>query len=108
MASALASLSAGAGERDVVPPDAVTLRLVIERHRFTPEILHAPAGKMVVIELENRDDTPEEFESRRLRKEFGLRGHQSGRFVIKPHPAGRYEFVGEFHAQTAHGALIIE
>lgn len=89
-------------------PDPPPLRLVIENHRFTPEVLHAPAGKPIVILIENRDDTPEEWESLRLRKEFGMRGHQSGRVTIKPQPAGRYAFRGEFHARTAQGFLIIE
>lgn len=108
LAILLVTLQAVAADPAAAPHDAVTLKLVIEHHRFTPETLHAPAGRTLIIEFENRDDTPEEFESRRLRKEFGLRGHQSGRFTIKPHSAGHYEFVGEFHAQTARGALIIE
>jgi len=89
-------------------PDPPPLRLVIENHRFTPEELHAPAGKPIVILIDNRDDTPEEWESLRLRKEYGLRGHQSGRVTIKPQPAGRYAFQGEFHAKTAKGLLIVE
>ena len=84
------------------------LRLVLENHRFTPQELHARAGQPIVILLENRDPTPEEWESLRLRKEFGLRGHQSGRIVIKPQQPGRYTFRGEFNADTAIGYLIVE
>jgi len=105
---ALLSLPPAASARSPADADPPPLRLVIENHRFSPEELRAPAGKPIVILIENRDDTPEEWESLRLRKEYGMRGHQSGRVVIKPQPAGRYVFQGEFHAKTAKGVLIVE
>ena len=40
--------------------------LVIEAHKFTPERIEVPAGQKVKLLVENKDATPEEFESATL------------------------------------------
>jgi hypothetical protein len=86
----------------------VALSLTLRDHRFVPAELHAPAGRPIVLTLDNQDDTPEEFESHDLRKEQGGRGHARIVIRIKPQEPGRYRFVGEFHQATAKGVLIIQ
>ena len=49
--------------------DTVSFQLVIKNHRFEPSELQVPAGKRVELVIENRDPTPEEFESHDLRRE---------------------------------------
>lgn len=80
--------------------------LVIESHRFTPAELVVPAGRKVRLVVENRDPTPEEFESYQLNREKIVPGN--GRIVVfvGPLEPGTYEFFGEFNMATARGRLI--
>lgn len=82
------------------------INLVIENHRFTPAEFTIPAGQKVKISLDNRDDTPEEFDSRALNREKVVLGKSKGVVFIGPLTPGRYPFQGEFHADTAQGAVI--
>ena len=44
-------------------------KLVIENHKFEPAELTVPAGVKIKLTVENRDATPEEFESHALNRE---------------------------------------
>lgn len=80
--------------------------LVIHQHRFQPVELTVPTGKKIEITVENRDSTPEEFESHALNREKIIAGNSSAKIYIGPLAAGRYPFVGEFHEKTAQGVII--
>ena len=84
----------------------IEIKLVIENHRFQPEIVDVPAGKKVKLLIENRDSTPEEFESHSLNREKVIPGKSTGTVYIGPLAAGSYPFVGEFNEKTAKGVIV--
>jgi plastocyanin len=81
-------------------------RLVISEHRFQPAELVVPAGKKIKLVVENRDATPEEFESHPLNREKVIAGKSTARIYIGPLDPGRYPFFGEFHESTAQGVIV--
>jgi len=83
-------------------------KLVIQDHKFQPTELVVPAGKKVKLVVENRDATPEEFESHALNREKVIAGKSSATILIGPLKAGRYEFVGEYNEKTAKGAIVVK
>ncbi len=87
---------------------AQELNLVIRNHKFEPEEIRVPAGKRVSIYVTNEDTTPEEFDSPALKIEKVIPGKSKGLVRIGPLAPGRYEFIGEFHADTAKGVVIAE
>ncbi|MBI3714505.1 MAG: cupredoxin domain-containing protein [Betaproteobacteria bacterium] len=84
------------------------VKLVIENHRFTPEIVKVPAGQKVKLVIENRDATPEEFDSHALNREKVISGKSTASIFIGPLKAGSYPFVGEFNEKTAKGVVLAE
>jgi plastocyanin len=101
----LAALGLPAAADGAVAQD---LNLVIRNHKFEPEEIRVPAGKRVSIYVSNEDATPEEFDSTALKVEKVIPGKSKGLVRIGPLEPGRYEFVGEFHADTAKGVVIAE
>ena len=112
LAIALAALGVAS-----VPARAQEFNLVIRNHKFEPEEFRVPAGKRVSIYVSNEDATPEEFDSPALKVEKIIPGKSKGLVRIGPLDPGRYEFMGEFHAEPPRaswsrnsrmlGALII-
>ncbi len=88
--------------------DATVINLVIENHRFTPSEIHVPAGKPAVLEIENKDATAEEFDSSALKVEKVIAGGRTSTVRLRPLGAGRFPFMGEYHADTAQGVVISE
>ena len=82
--------------------------IVIQDHRFQPAELVAPAGERIKLVVENRDPTPEEFESHALNREKVIPGKSSATIWIGPLAPGRYSFYGEFNEKTAQGAIITQ
>ncbi len=80
--------------------------LVIRDHRFEPAELHVPAGKKIRIAIDNRDPTPEEFESHELNREKVIPAKSKIPVYVGPLAPGRYPFIGEFNARTAKGVLV--
>jgi len=78
----------------------------IENHRFTPDRLEIPAGKKVKVTVENKDATPEEFESNPLKIEKVIPGKSKGIVYIGPLKPGEYPFVGEYNEKTAKGVVV--
>jgi len=87
-------------------PDAP--RLLIQDHRFQPVELHVPAHQPVLLQVENRDDTVEEFESYDLDREQRVRPGEIATVRLAPLPPGRYPFFGDFHRKTAQGVLVVD
>lgn len=82
--------------------------MVIKDHRFTPAEIRVPAGKRALINLRNDDPTAEEFDSTALTIEKVIAGGRSGVIRLRPLEPGRYPFVGEYHAETAQGVVIVD
>ena len=86
--------------------DGITLS--IKDHRFDPAEVAVPAGKKVKLVVTNNDATPEEFESHALDIEKVIPGGATATITIGPLDPGRYEFVGEFHEDSAKGAVVVK
>jgi plastocyanin len=97
LALLLAGCAGGGDEHEV--------HLVIQDHRFEPAEVVVPAGKRVKIVVENRDATPEEFESHSLNAEKIVAPNASITVLVGPLEPGSYEFFGEFNPETATGTL---
>ena len=80
--------------------------LVLEGHRFAPAELRVPAGRRLKLIVENRDSTPEEFESYALNREKIVAPGVRSVVYIGPLEPGRYEFFGDFNPATARGWLV--
>ena len=86
----------------------VELQLVIKSHRFEPSELRVPAGQRIKLVIDNRDDTPEEFDSHDLNREKLVPPASKVTVFIGPLKPGRYAFIGEYHEATAKGVVIAE
>ena len=98
MLSSVASLASAAE-----PPE---IKLVIRNHRFVPTELVVPANTKIKLMVVNEDPTPEEFESHQLNREKVVTGRGTIPVYVGPLKPGRYPFFGDFHSDTAQGALI--
>ena len=78
----------------------------IENHRFTPSRIEIPAGQKVRLMVENKDSTPEEFDSSDLRIEKVIPGKAKAPIFVGPLKAGEYKFIGEFNSSTAQGVIV--
>ncbi len=88
--------------------EAAAIDVTIKDHRFSPAEIRVPAGKAAAINLHNEDATAEEFDSDALGVEKVVAGGRSGIVRLRPLAAGRYAFMGEYHADTAQGVVIAE
>jgi hypothetical protein len=82
--------------------------LIIQDHRFQPAELVIPAGKKIKLSVENRDATPEEFESHDLNREKIIAGKSTATIFIGPLQPGRYSFFGEYNEKTAQGVIVAQ
>jgi plastocyanin len=82
--------------------------LVIQDHKFQPAEIVVPAGKKIKLVIENRDATPEEFESHSLNREKVIAGKSTASVFIGPLKPGRYAFVGEYNEATAKGTVVAQ
>ena len=89
---------ASAGEPEIT--------LVLEGHRFAPTEVRVPARQRLRLVVENKDPTPEEFESYALNREKVVAPGGRSIVYVGPLEPGRYEFFGDFHPATARGWLV--
>lgn len=87
--------------------DAQAYALSIRGHRFSPAQVEIPANTKVRLVIRNEDTTPEEFDSTRLRRERVIPGGSEATIYVGPLPPGTYEFIGEFHPDTAQGRVVV-
>jgi plastocyanin len=88
--------------------DPVAFQLTIRDHRYEPAELIVPAGKRLVITVKNLDPTAEEFESTALKIEKVIAGRSEGTVRVRALDPGRYDFIGEYHSETAKGTLVAQ
>jgi plastocyanin len=86
--------------------DEATFKLTIKDHRWDPAELVVPAGKTIKLEIHNADATPEEFESHVLNREKIIPAGATVVVYLGALQPGSYEFVGEFHEDTAKGKIV--
>ena len=84
----------------------LTYEIKIKNHIFIPDIIEIPANSKVKLIVINEDDEAEEFESFSLHREKIIPGKSEAIIKIGPLEPGKYEFFGEFHAETAKGTII--
>ncbi|RAP56103.1 cupredoxin domain-containing protein [Oleiagrimonas sp. MCCC 1A03011] len=82
--------------------------LVLHHHTYQPQTLKIPAGTKVKLVVENKDATPEEFESTDFSREKLVMPHGKITVYVGPLRKGTYRFFGDFHQATAQGRLIVE
>ena len=87
--------------------DAVTVSISLKNHQFQPAELHAPANKVIMIVVKNRDPVPAEFESNMLRVEKVVTGGGTITIRVRPLSPGRYRFFDDFHPDT-QGYLVVQ
>ncbi len=104
----VAALLPAAGVAADYAPETADYKLVIEKHRWQPAEITIPADRKVRLLIENRDDTPEEFDSHDLNREKVMMGNTKATVFIGPLKPGRYNFQGEFHPDTAQGVVIVK
>lgn len=88
--------------------EAVEVQVVIKNHRFEPSELRVPAGQKVKLVVHNQDATPEEFESKELKREKVIPAGAKTSIFVGPLAKGRYPFFGEFNQATAQGVVVAE
>jgi plastocyanin len=88
--------------------DAAPIAVTIKDHKFSPAEIHVPAGKAVTLKITNADPTAEEFDSTALKVEKVIVGGTWGLVHLRPLGPGKYPFMGEYHSDTAQGAVVSE
>jgi hypothetical protein len=88
--------------------DPVTINVTLKDHRFSPSEIHVTTGKPTILKIRNEDDTAEEFDSSALKVEKIVAAGASATVRLRPLGPGRFPFMGEFHPDTAQGAVISE
>lgn len=91
-----------------VADEPTKVSVTLKDHKFSPAEPTAPAGKPIVIEVENQDKTPAEFESKALRVEKVVPGGGKIAVQIRPLGPGRYRFFDDFHEDTTEGFLVVK
>lgn len=84
------------------------LTLTLDTHRFSPAEMRVPAHTPFVLTIVNKDKEDEEFEVSALRLEKIIPGGKTLPLKMPALKPGTYEFVGEFHENTAQGRIITE
>lgn len=88
--------------------EPLTIEVTLKDHRFTPSEIHVPTGRRVDLHIQNQDTTADEFDSSALKVEKIVPAGASVVVHLRPLGPGRFPFMGEFHPDTAQGAVISE
>ncbi len=86
----------------------VTIAVRLKDHKFIPTEIMVPANTSVVLNVTNADNLAEEFDSSDLKVEKVIAGGQMGIVRLRPLKPGRYSFMGEYHAKTAQGVVVVK
>lgn len=102
------TLAAAAACASARAEDVFATTITIRNHRFEPAEIHVPAGKRIAVTVVNADPLSEEFNSAALKVEKVIAGKSQGVVHIGPLSPGHYDFIGEYHEETAKGRVIAE
>jgi hypothetical protein len=91
-----------------IADDPARIDVTLKEHMFSPAEIHVPAGKPAILVVKNEDAGPEEFDSTALKVEKVIVGGTYATIRLRPLGPGRYPFMGEFHPDTAQGAVVSE
>ncbi len=101
----LAATVALIGTASSASPPMPTVTLILKGHRFTPAEVKAPAGQRFKIVVVNQDTATDEFDSHDLKVEQLITPNGRVSITVGPLKPGVYNFMGEFHSETAQGKL---
>lgn len=87
--------------------EVLGFNIKIVNHRFIPDVIKVPSNTKFFLMIENTDSTAEEFESIKLKKEKIVLPKKTIKIMFSDLKKGNYEFVGEFHHDTAKGEIIV-
>ena len=90
----------------VVFAESPEFKIVIKDHKFVPAEIVVPANTKIKLIIENKDATPEEFESHDMHREKIIAGNKTAKILVGPLKPGNYSYFGEFHEDTARGVVI--
>lgn len=85
---------------------SATVMLVLQDHRFQPDVITVPAGQRVRIDFSNRDGTADDFECETLHIDKDIGPHGRIAFTLPLLKPGTYAFKAELHAATAQGRIV--
>jgi hypothetical protein len=102
------AMASGMGAPLGLAAEPAKVSVTLKDHIFSPAEPTAPAGKPIVIEVENQDKTPAEFESKALRVEKVVPGGGKISVQVRALPAGRYRFFDDYHESTTEGFLVTQ
>ncbi len=80
-------------------------KLTLKDHSFAPDVLQVPANTRFRIEVENRDQTPAEFESSQLKVEKIVVGGGKITVYAGPLKPGTYPFFDDYRPDQAKGVI---
>jgi hypothetical protein len=98
----LASIFNASGEENILE-----IEISIKNHKFEPSIIEVPQKQKIKLIIFNHDATVEEFDSIDLKREKIIPAGGRAHIILSPLKPGRYEFIGEFHSDTAKGVIIV-
>ena len=99
---------AGCSKSAANTASAPAIPLLLKNHVFSPAEVTVKANQPFVLEVTNADAVADEFDSDSLKREKVIAGGQKGIVRIDPLPPGRYPFMGEYHAKTAQGVVVVQ
>jgi len=105
LVAALALMAGLVGSAGAADPEH---KLVIEKNRFDTDVIKVKAGAPFVLVITNKDKGPEEFDMPNPRIEKVIPAGKTVRVKIPALKAGKYPFVGEYHAETAKATIVAE
>ncbi len=88
--------------------DTATIPLLLKDHKFSPAEIMVKANTPFALEVTNADGVADEFDSDSLKREKVIAGGQKGIVRVGPLAPGRYPFMGEYHAKTAQGVVVVQ
>ena len=88
--------------------DEPVFSLTFENGVITPQTLEIPAGKTVILHVENKGTSAAEFESKQLHIEKAIAPGAILEVTLRGVVAGNYKFVDEFteNLDTANGIIV--